>query len=70
MSLRIILQGFSGREEDQGFSLGIFPFSASYIFKGQELEHFRVDGYLTLLLKDALKDVEEIQVIDQRTSKK
>lgn len=61
LGLRIILQGYSGMEDANGFSLGIHP---AKTFKNVEMKECKLDGFLTLLLKDALKDVKEIQVID------
>lgn len=61
IGLRFILSGYSGMGESERFILEISPI---HIFKDIDQKEYRLDRYLTLLLKDVLVDVQEIQVMD------
>ena len=63
IGLRFILSGYSGMGENERFVLEINPI---HIFKDIDQKAYRLDSYLTLLLKDVLADVQEIQVMDIR----
>ena len=60
LGLRVILQGYASNEH---FHLGLLP-----DFKLKGIEKYEVDlsTYLLALLKERLKDVSEIQVIDDQ----
>lgn len=63
IGLRFVLSGYSGMGENERFVLEINPI---HIFEDIDQKAYRLDSYLTLLLKDVLVDVQEIQVMDIR----
>jgi len=66
LGFNIILSGYGGFGEDEGYVLETRQdkkFSIDYV----QSSHYRLDGYLYLLVKDALKDISEIVVERART---
>jgi hypothetical protein len=60
MGLKIILDGFSGLEQDKYFTLSIGPWIS---FNEAESITIRLDNYLRELLKVSLKDVNDVVVM-------
>lgn len=61
LGLRVVLSGYQGHGDDEGYCLSISP-----TIKLNELmpSEVQIDLYLVTVLKQALKDYEEIEVLD------
>ena len=61
IGLKIILSGYSGYKKKTGFNLSLLPYLD---FENVSNECVNLDNYLFHLLKTVLKDVEDIEVLE------
>lgn len=61
LGMKIVLDGYSGLNEDDYFTLSISPWVT---FDREDKFDVRLDEYLICLLKDALHDIKNIRVIE------
>lgn len=61
IGFKVILSGYSGFSEDQGFCLSVFP---ELYIDGVEHQDIKIDEYLKQLLKVLFKDDSIIYVVD------
>ncbi|GEB30575.1 MULTISPECIES: hypothetical protein [Brevibacillus] len=61
LGLSVVLQGYKGFGETEGYVLSILP---NDNICDVEREEFKLDYYLTMLLKSVLKNHDEIEVLD------
>jgi|SRR5690606_9436063 len=62
LGFRAILQGYKGFGEDEGYVLEIIP---DFTVRDVKRVTVKLDSYLTMLLKDRLKDHDQIKVLDE-----
>jgi hypothetical protein len=61
LGLRVVLQGYKGFGEEEGYVLAI---SSNDTVEETEREEYKLDYYLVSLLRNVLEDHNEIKVLD------
>src|SRR5436190_22655901 len=62
LGLKVVLDGYSGFEEENHFTLSIGPWIP---LPGIERTEVRIDYYLIELLKNQLKDFDSIKIVEE-----